>query len=255
MRWYPALAQFPMEKRRRLRAVENRMEDGSSLRLADPGAGTTRWRLEYRGLSESEAAMLETFFAEGSGAAETFTFLDPTVNLLSQSEDLEDEVWARDPLLGVSGGVADPMGGTRAWRLENTGAAAQAVRQVLEAPGWYPYCLSLWARSTAAAQVTLLRGGARDARALSAAWRRLASAGQEQTASETIGFGIELPPAAVVEVFGFQAEAQRAPSGYRPGSAGGVYTGCRFGGDILTVTCDAPGHYSCAVEIFHADHL
>src|SRR4051794_32779101 len=122
-----ALTQYPVLKARRPRTVINRMPDGSTIRIADPAAETTEWLLAYEDLSDAEAIALRSFFDAAEGTLQSFTFLDPTGNLLAFSEQLDDNVWQRDPLLSTSSGIADPKGGTAAWQLRNQGGGDQRV--------------------------------------------------------------------------------------------------------------------------------
>ena len=75
------------------------------------------------------------FFRAAEGTLNGFTFLDPTGNLLAWSDQLDNAVWQKDPLLTLTGGVADPQGGTLGWRLSNGGGAGQGLGQTLAAPG------------------------------------------------------------------------------------------------------------------------
>src|SRR5207302_1485219 len=97
-----ALCQFPLRKNRRTRTVSNRAADGSTIKLADPAAEVTEWQLEYSDLSDDEAAALRDFFASAEGTLNAFTFLDPAGNLLSWSEQLDAQVWQKDPLLTLT---------------------------------------------------------------------------------------------------------------------------------------------------------
>src|SRR5436190_16278849 len=144
---YPQLIQFPVRKTKRPRTVVNTAADGSTVRLADPAAEVTEWRLDYVDLTDDEAAMLEQFFAEAEGSLNGFTFLDPTGNLLAWSGKLDTDVWQKDPLLVLTSGVADPAGSTRAWHLSNSGGAGQKVAQTIAVPGGYLYCFSVYARA------------------------------------------------------------------------------------------------------------
>src|SRR4051812_13660011 len=95
---YPQLIQFPVRKTKRPRTVVNRAADGSTVRLADPAAEVTEWRLDYVDLTDEEAGMLEQFFGAAEGSLNEFTFLDPTGNLLARSGKFDAEVWQKDPL-------------------------------------------------------------------------------------------------------------------------------------------------------------
>src|SRR5882762_6747479 len=102
---YPQLIQFPVQKTKRPRTVVNTAADGSTVRLADPAAEMTEWRLDYVDLMDDEAALLEQFFSDAEGSLNGFTFLDPTANLLAWSGTLNADVWQTDPLLVLTGEV------------------------------------------------------------------------------------------------------------------------------------------------------
>src|ERR1022692_3400646 len=139
-----ALSQFPVQKRRRLRTVVNAAPDGSFVKLADPNGEYTEWSLAYALLSDDEISALQQFFAAAEGTLNGFTFLDPTANLLAWSDLLTNAVWQGGPLLTLTGGINDPAGNTKAWKLTNGGAAAQSISQTLQAPAGYQYCLSAY---------------------------------------------------------------------------------------------------------------
>lgn len=245
-----ALGQFPVRKRRRLRTVVNRAADGRTVRLADPAAEITEWRLEYTELNEEEAAALREFFAECEGTLRGFTFVDPTGNLLAWSEKLDEAVWTRGPLLTLTEAIADPFGGTRAARLSNTGGAPQSISQTLAAPAEYQYCFSAYVRSAVPVTVTMLSGSGRAERTVMNEWGRITFA----RAGEAT-FGLELPAGAVVEVYGLQAEPQPAASGYKASTSGGVYENARLRDDALAMTATGVEQHSCTVNIIHANHI
>jgi hypothetical protein len=109
---YPQLIQFPVRKTKRPRTVVNTAADGSTVRLADPAAEITEWRLDYVDLTDDEAAMLEQFFLDAEGSLNGFTFLDPTANLLAWSGELDTDAWQKDPA-ALTDGVTDPGWGAR----------------------------------------------------------------------------------------------------------------------------------------------
>jgi hypothetical protein len=250
-----ALSQFPVRKRRRLRTVTNTAADGSSIKLADPAAEITEWQLEYAELTDDEVAALQQFFAAAEGTLNGFTFLDPTANLLAWSDKLDEAVWERAPLLSVAGGIADPAGGTKAWRLDNSGSAAQTITQTLAAPGGYLYCFSAHVRSAQASQVAMLMGSQRAERAVTPQWNRIAFTTTGDPAAESISFGLEAPAGGSLDVFGMQAEPQAAASVHKAAATGGVHENARLGDDVLSVTTTGVNRHSARVTIIHANHL
>jgi hypothetical protein len=250
-----ALTQFPVLKVRRPRTVINRAADGSSIRIADSPAETTEWVLTYEDLSEDEAAALQSFFGAAEGRLQGFTFVDPTGNLLARSEQLDNEVWQRDPLLSVSAGIADPKGGAAAWQLRNQSGGDQQAGQTLAAPGDYQYCLSAYVRSAAPTTVALSIAGRAAERPATQQWTRLSVSGPGDLAANSVHFGITVPAGAAVEVYGLQVEAQSAASSYMASTRGGVYENAHLGEDVLTISRTSENRHSCTVKIIHANHL
>jgi len=249
-----ALSQFPVRKTRRQRTIVNLAADGRSVKLADPAGATAEWQLQYTGLSDAELAALQQFFAAAEGSLNGFTFLDPASNLFAWSDRLDNAAWQKGPLLSATPGVADPTGGANAWQLSNTGGA-QSVSQTLPVPGGYVYCLSVYARSAQSTTMTLLRGSDRADRVLGTNWARITFAGSGPVDATSLLFGVEMPGAATVEVYGMQVEPQPAPSVYRATATGGVYENARFRDDGLSVTTTDVNRHSATVNILYVNHL
>jgi len=250
-----ALSQFPIVKRRRLRTVVNTTPDGRTVKLADPVAETEEWQLRYAALSDSELASLQQFFTAMEGSLNSFTLVDPSGNLLAWSEDFSNAVWSAGPLVTLTGQIADPLGGTGAWRLSNTGTAPEGVTQTLNEPGEYVYCFSVYARADQATTVTLQLASQSVSSAIGATWGRLVLAGSGDATASSILCGIGAPGGAAVEVFGPQMEAQAAPSAYQTATTGGVYENARFRDDAFAFTTTDVNRHSATVNIFHAKHL
>lgn len=260
MNAYPQLltgvvSQFPIVKHRRPRTIVNAAADGSSIKLADPAGATVEWQLQYSNLSDAELGALQQFFNAMEGSLNSFTFLDPTANLISWSEELTNPVWEAAPFLTVSGGVTDPLGGSSAWQLANSGEGAQTLTQTLNAPASYTYCFSVYAFSSQPWTIQLLLGTNSAQAALNSRWSRIQIAGMGDATASSIEFGIELPSGATVSVFGPQVEAQLAPSAYKTGTAGGAYENARFRDDEFVFTSTDVNHHSATVNIFYADSL
>jgi len=248
MRCFPQLAQFPVQRRRLARTVVNECADGRRLKVADAAGGGVEWRLRFQELSDEEAAALRTFFTESEGGLGSFTFLDPVDNLLRWSEGLDQAVWEKGPMLSLQSGDG------RIWQASNTGGAAQAITQLVEAPAEYCYCLSVWVRG--GGTVTLMRGEARGTRQLKTEWRRVTLSAQGPVAGDSVTFGLELPAGGAVELFGMQVEAQWGASAYkRTASRGGVYEGARFDQDELVMTSPGPGRHECELKVVHGDYI
>jgi hypothetical protein len=250
-----ALSQFPVQKRRSLRTIANISLDGRAIKLADPGAETTEWQLAYAGLTDDEVAALQVFFAACEGTLNSFTFLDPTGNLFAWSDQLNNAVWVAGPFLSVAGGIADPVGGTNAWRLTNSGAGAQNISQTLSAPAGYLYCFSLFARSLEGTTVTVLHGSNRINQTLGTDWNRLIVAANGDPTAESIAFGVEVPAGESADVFGMQVEPQGGASLYKATTIGGVYENARFRDDVLSITTTGVNCHSATVNILYANNI
>ena len=250
-----ALSQFPVVRSHRYRTLVNTAADGRAIKLADPGAETVEWQLTYCGLSDSEMQTLLQFFSDAEGSLNGFTFVDPVGNLLAWSGDLTNAVWDMGPFLTVAGGIADPQGGSNAWHLVNSGAGAQDLSQTAMPPGGYVYCLSIYARSSAAAKVTLLLGGNRYDRAVGPGWQRISCTTVVDATATAVTFGIEIGAGTTVDVYGMQAEPQSHPSAYKVSTTGGCYENARLRDDTLSVTSTGVNCHSATVNIFYASHL
>jgi hypothetical protein len=250
-----ALSQFPVQKRRRLRTIVNTSLDGRPIKLTDPGAEITEWQLAYAGLTDDEAAALQEFFAAAEGTLNSFTFLDPTANLFAWSDKLDHAAWAKEPFFSIAGEIADPAGGTNAWRVTDSGGGAQHISQTLPAPAGYLYCFSVYARSPQPTAVTLLHGSHRADRTLGTNWSRIALTASGEALAESIAFGLELPAGASADAFGMQVEPQAGASLYKATTTGGVYEGARFRDDVLAITTTGVNCHSAMVHIIYANHL
>ncbi len=248
----PAL--YPVKKTSAQRTAVNVMADGSVWVFGDPDGAAKAWELHATGMTAAEWSAIEALYQATSGMWQTFTFLDPTGNLLAQSENLGAGVWTNGPLMQLTAGVADPLGTTRATRITNAGAAAASVAQVLNVPGNFEYCFSAWARTAGTSNVTLTASttGANLAKTfpLSGAWSRIVLAGNLGQSTSQVTFGAQLDAGATVDLFGVQVEAQRAPSDYKATSSrGGVYARARFGSDDFTVTARGIDVYDAVIPI------
>lgn len=259
MLYFPQLAsgavgQYPVSKNVIQRTITNTLPDGSVIKYADPGAPFVQWTLQYQGLADSEIALLQQFFATCEGQLNAFTFTDPLGNLLLWSEDLTQPAWQGSTLLRLATGAVDPNGGTAATQVTNPTGADITIQQMISAPGWYSYALSVYVQSQTGANVGLVRqtGGISITNLCSAgdAWQRASLIGQTSTTADTVTVGITIPAGQSVTVFGFQLEAQPAMSPYKPNyETGGLYTNAHFSGDAFAVTTTAPNRNQCTLTI------
>jgi hypothetical protein len=243
------VTQSPVTKQSLARTVVNAMGDGSTVVFADPDAAATTWQLRATGLTATEWGAIEALFEATSGMWQTFTFLDPVGNLLSNSEDFSAGSWTNGALIGLTPGVSDPLGTTRATRVINAGAGVEAVAQTLGAPGNFTYCISAWARTIGTSSITLAIGTLTKTFALSSNWVRVSMSGNLGTSAASVTFGVELGAGASVDLFGMQVEAQPGAGDYKMTGRGGVYSRARFSSDRFTVTAQGTDSFDVTLGI------
>jgi len=249
-----ALCQFPSQKRLTQRTVVNALKDGSTLKIGDPAGSQIEWTLTYEDLTNSEMAAIVSLYQACEGRLRTFTFLDPTDNLLGWSEDLRADAWRKDPLLAFESGMADPLGTNRATRITNSAQAAQRMDQSFNAPETHQYCLSFYARSDYTGELITYRTSAgfdgRHTYTVGPSWKRIVTSTKLATTNETATFGLELPAGRTVDFFGLQVEAQAGASQYKTTAArGGVYERARFMDDCLAVMAHDVNRHFCRVRV------
>ena len=255
MLYYPqlptgAIAQYPISRNNIRRTVANTLADGTQITMADPGAAAVSWTLTYAHLTTSELNALTQLFAAAQGRWQTFTFLDPTDNLLNWSEDLSQADWRADPLLTISSGFPDAVGGTSGWRLVNTAQGNQQMVQTLAIPPSYQYCFSLYVRSDAPCPFSAAVNGALLGASATTSWTRLVFPVRSGAGSGNVAVGVSLPAGGSLYVFGLQLEAQGGAGGYKvTESTAGVYAHSRFDQDVLTTTAAGVGQFSATVKI------
>jgi hypothetical protein len=259
MLYYPqlstgAISQFPVKRSLTMRTVANQLPSGLTIRMADQGLQKVQWQLRYAGITDAERTSIEGLFEASEGQLNTFTFLDPTANLLAWSEDWTQAVWTADALLLVNGGVQDPFGNSNGMQLTNTAQATGQVLQNIAAPSSFEYSFSVYVRSNAPTMLQLMAtaNGQTFLTPIFAGnlWMRAATRVNLSVQQDGISFGIQLPAGAQVDVFGAQVEGQPQAGLYKKTiDLGGVYADTRFSADLLTFTADATDQNSCQLGL------
>jgi hypothetical protein len=209
--------------------------------------------LSYIDLTSVDQSALQSHFAACQGPLMPFIFIDPTDNMLSNSSDLSIGAWTADPLLSVTAGAADPLGGHTAFTLVNSAQVDQRLSQQILAPADFQYCFSVYASS--ASPTTLELGlTAISSRTQSFAvvtnWKRVVSSGRLPDSQSSFTAEIIVPSAQTVVIWGPQLEPQVSPSRYRAtAAAGGVYQNAHLLGNGLTFESSAPGLFSTVISI------
>lgn len=259
MLYFPQLTpgtavQFPCTKKIIQRTVVNQELDGGTVKLFDPAACRVEWELKFAGLTSDEWNAIEQLFNTSAGQLGSFCFLDPFGNLLCWSEELSAAAWTNGPAIQTSGGVADPLGNSGATRVTNAGAAEQSLSQTVSVPGSLQYCLSVYARSDAASSVRLFATAETNEATLTyltgPQWSRVALSTALGVEADSVTFGAAIPAGAVVELFGFQVDAQPGASSYKATTTNsGVFANASFLDDELQMTSNALGEFSTTLTI------
>jgi hypothetical protein len=254
MRYFPQLesgcsGQYPVVKRMAPRVAGSETPGGLRRRAFDGAGSQVAWKMELHGLSGSEAAAIESLFEECEGRRRSFTFVDPTANLLAATDDGTSTYWEKGPGAVVTGGVAGVGGAGGGFLITNLGAGWSGVWQAAAIPEAMTYCASAWLRSAGGGRVRLRIGQTERVVEVRPEWRQEWVSG---TSGETgaVEFAIEAEAGAAVEVWGPQAEAQVAPSAYkRNRGRGGWYERARFSRDELCLVAEGLDVYGGVVEI------
>jgi hypothetical protein len=249
-----AVSQFPVTRSASMRTVSNQLLNGATIRMADTGAQKVQWRLQYAALTDGERGLIESLFESAEGQLNTFTFLDPTSNLLTWSEDWTQPAWVPDALLNLSSSISDPLGGSAAMQLTNTGETTQKIIQNTNGPSGLVYCYSVYLRSAVSANIQLVVTTTGQSTltpvTTGTSWVRVKTSGSLLVEQSGIAFGVQLPAGVQVDAFGAQVEAQPAEGLYKKTiDLGGVYSKTRFSSDILSFTASAPDQNACEIDL------
>jgi hypothetical protein len=254
MNWYPqigagSIAQLPVSRTRKWRAITNSLESDEQVMLTDTTAGQIDWKLTYQDLSNAEAQSLSRLFTASQGQFAPFAFVDPLANLLGWSEGLSQSCWQAG-LMQVNAGVGDPLGTQRAWSVANPNSAPQMLQQTVAIPGNYVACFSACLSSAVAGTVVLERDGNQITVSVGPNWTRAYVSGPGANGAAQSTFSVVLGTGQLVNVWGLQVEAQPYPSAYKQtGAPLGIYQETYFGGDELTMTSTGPGLSSCEIAL------
>jgi hypothetical protein len=254
MTWFPqigngSIAQYPLQRARKWRAISNTLENGQRIILPDTSAGQIDWHLSYQELTDAEVQNLTNLFAYSQGGFGAFAFIDPLANLLGWSEDLSRPDW-QSGLLQKQGSVADPVGTLRAWTVSNRTTGTQTLTQTLGVSGDYSACFSFYVRSVTPGVVTMQRDARQVTPTIGPAWTRIWISALGTVGGARSAFSIAVAAGQSIDVWGLQVEAQPYPSPYKQTVAAlGIYEETYFATDELAVTSNGVGISSCAITL------
>jgi hypothetical protein len=229
-----ALVQYPVKRRKAIRVVDTESEDGSVIRYLDIRESTLRWELSYAGLTQDEVNALQALFDACCGPFRSFTFLDPTGNLLGPQ-------WQY--------GAGIQMSGTT---YTNTSNAVAEVSQTLTIPANYVYTFSVNGNIAAdpGATLTLVRRGPSTEQHTATRLNQtsLTSSGALPDTGNSFTAALQLQPGQSISLNQAQLEAQPAASPFRP-ATGSIYPNAHWAQADLTFTADGPNSFSSKFTI------
>jgi hypothetical protein len=254
MSFYPQIGsgvvtQFPFRRTRQWRAIVNQLESGELITLPDLAGGQIGWSLKYEDISSTEAQAIGGLFNASQGKFGAFTFIDPMANLLGWSEDFTRAGWALGEL-GMTAGIADPLGTQRASTITNGSPGTLQLSQTLGISGDYVACFSAYVRADSSVSIAMQRDGLQAIAPAGPQWTRMLVSGTGSTGAAQTTFSIAIPAGQAVDVWGLQVEVQPWPSVYKlTAAAGGIYEETYFGDDQLTITSTGLGLSRASVNL------
>jgi hypothetical protein len=178
----------------------------------------TKFSINFPSITDTEVAILESFFVSQNGKFGQWVFLDPVGNLVPNSETFSD-------------GSTDPFGGHRAGRI-----TSQTQTVLAGDGGGITLCASMWVKPDSASPTTYtigITGATTTVTLTTTSWTRIQHAG---TVSGSSGVSaIYSGPSSVC--FGFSCVAFGAAGSYAktPGRGYGYHPNCRFSEDDFIV--------------------
>ncbi len=254
---------LPYETASSFETIENNLPSGQHRARARRTAPLGRWVVRHNNLTAADLATLHAFFLARHGRLETFIFLDPAGNLVTQSEDFSHADWIKTSVSQTASGVTDPFGGTLAKTVTSSAVNGFMRSVILPAGGASGFVLnfSVWAKVASGTQTLLLLFVNSDTNGalfvsnltVTTVWRRLEF---QATLASAVNIGVRLGGASTwgtgvaIDLFGAQVNSMPGAGAYAktPGDLA-LHNNCRFDTDVWDVEYLASGHHSFRLPI------
>lgn len=234
-----AVTQFPTRSALRYLTRVNTLADGAEYKYADQASALGGFEVSFEQLLGSDIDVLIAFFNARYGTYQRFTFLDPLRNLVKWSEDFAQPVWNKfaPGNFTFSSGQADPLGGTGAQLVTNSGGSTNSIWQDIPAsPESQHFTGSIWLKQSTPGLTVIVRvedglGQQQDFDARPGAnWERVwATTKFSASAAAVTRLTFIFPASASVYTFGAQLAYLPGPGGYSKNQGStGVHPTCRF---------------------------
>jgi hypothetical protein len=235
MIYFPTSPRISRPYTRTILPVTARVDMESGRRIArsvGPDAFPSRWDLTYSNLTNAQLTVLRDFYDARKGSYESFAFLDPNGNLVSQSEDFAHSSWTRTSMsAGLT--VADPLSGTSARSITGSNWSLQSTVLPDGDGDGLTLCASIYARGSGVIRIGLWSGGwvGNNEYPLGATWRRV-------TFSSVLNFNsiiaLRIEGSTNCELFGAKVSPLPGPGEYlRSPICFGLHRNCRFDSDFV----------------------
>lgn len=230
---------------------ETRFPDGSMLTANAEARLRYTWTLIYENLSDLEFQRFLDFVEATQRGSASFTFPDPTGNLLAQSGNLENPVWLTSPGLTVDT-FADPAQ-PKSFIITNPTGQPLQLTQTINLAGPFRACFSILARWEGGAgfEVGITDGISATTRPqVASQWTRHSVDLAATTESLTRTVSVTIPPATQIIVSSPQLEIAATPGAYlETGAAGCIFPDSWLAQRAFESRRNAPGAHSITLRI------
>jgi len=268
------VTQLPYKSSLAYNNIYQEMPFGRSYSFAQRGSGLNNFPMtplgnfgvNYIAITDAEVAALSAFFDSMKGRLNQFCFLDPDGNLVNNSESFTATSWTSQNTgvtVTTNGGLADPLGGTRASLLTATSSNSNYAPIVIPGgglPANFVLCGSVYCMAQSAGQSLALGFVDSGFNVLGSAtwslqqnqWTRIYYAMQINSASYIrllIG-GFSTWNMTGIRVFGPQCVASMGPGNYSKSPDNyGYHPTCRFDTDTFAFTKIGPNQNSVVLPV------
>ena len=221
-----------------------------------------KFNVGFTAITDAEKEALRTFFLSMKGRVGEFVFLDPSGNLIPNSEVFSDGSWTLAGGSIAATAQADPFGGTRATRFTSAGTMSlkATIIPVASVSGFW-FCNSIYAKAAAGGMtitVDFIDTSTSGTLGTTAYNVFTLAAGQWTRVFASAQIGVAHPLAAkftvsgsgTVTLFGPQSVPTGGPGEYTVSPMNlGYRSQCRFDTDIFAPNAVGPNQWSLQLPI------
>jgi hypothetical protein len=266
MTYYPQInangvvTQSPYKSSLSFNNIYQAMPFGRGYSFAQRGSGLNNFptgplgsfSVNYTSITDAEVALLSTFFDAMQGSLQPFCFLDPDGNLVNNSEDFSQASWVGQSsgvTVTTNGGLADPLGGSRASQLGG-GSYTPVVVPTAGLPTGFVLCASAYVKALAGGMTFTIGFNGLSSAAWPLAngqWTRVYFA---QAVNSGGPVSMLLSWSGNIQIFGPSCQPCMGPGNYSKSPDNfGYHPNCRFDTDKFTFVRQGPNQNALALPI------